>query len=45
MKTSSIIIAITAITIVARSEALDDSLSTFHWVEAAPEPPGPSLES
>jgi hypothetical protein len=45
MKTLSIIIAITATTIVARSEALDDyALSTLHWVEAAPVPPGPPLE-
>lgn len=40
MKTLSIIVAITATTIVARSEALDDyALSTLHWVEAAPVPP------
>jgi len=40
MKTLSIIIAITATTIVARSEALDDyALSTLHWVEVAPVPP------
>jgi hypothetical protein len=45
MKTLSIIIAITATTIVARSEALDDyALSTLHWVEAASVPPGPPLE-
>jgi hypothetical protein len=37
MRTSSIVFAITATTIVARSEALDDyyALSTFHGVEAA----------
>jgi hypothetical protein len=40
MKTLSIIIAITATTTVAGSEALDDALSTLNGVEA----PGPPLE-